>query len=694
MSAGERPRPPSRWRFILVAATAPLMIALLVGWTGAEYARSIAAQEEAARSFARERAQLRLLSAVKDAETAQRGFLLTGDAAFLAPYAPARATATRLRALPGVAPPAAARLIDVKFAELDRTIALYRAGDIAAARREVASGGGKRVMDRLRDEVAEDSAAERARTTERSAAFVQHRDDTYRLLAATGALFSVALLAIVLVLWRSRVDRYAVACAAHDVAERNAAILASTSDTLLIVDPGGAIEMVNDAGCALLGYPAAELERRDLATVLPLDGAGRGGDVHARIGLREGRPARGFLPEQPVRRRDGSEVIVDVTVGVMRVPDGDHLVLSLRDASERARAERAKDELISTVSHELRTPLTSVVGSLALLRAGTPDDWPPQARRLVDIADNNARRLIRLVNDMLDIDRIESGQLAIARDALDLRTIVAQAALDAEGLARSRNVTLRDRPSAAPVMVEGDGGRLLQVVTNLTSNAIHASREGGVVTLATRSEGGRAIVAVADRGPGVPTAVRPRLFRRFQSERASGGTGLGLAISREIVRRLDGTIWFEDRAGGGTRFVFDLPLLAVRSPAAAASGPLPVVLHVDDDPDLRETVAVALAGVATMLPAASLGAARAALHGGAPALALLDMEVVDGHGPELIPELVDRDGRALPIVILSGQTVPAEMAARAAVVLTKGRHDMADVVATVTRLLPARGAAA
>jgi PAS domain S-box-containing protein len=450
--------------------------------------------------------------------------------------------------------------------------------------------------------------------------------------------------------------------------------------------------MVNDAGCALLGYTAAELEHRDLATVLQL-GAGSG-DFHARIGLRDGRPAHDFLPDQPVRRRDGSEVTVDVTIGVMRAPDGDHLVLSLRDASGRVQVERAKDELISTVSHELRTPLTSVVGSLALLRAGTQGEWTPQARRLVEIADNNARRLIRLVNDMLDIDRIESGQLAMAHDALDLRAIVAQAALDAEGLARSRNVTLRDRPAAGPVMALGDGGRLLQVVTNLVSNAIHASREGGVVTLSTRIDGARAIVAVADRGAGVPLALRARLFHRFQSQRTSGGTGLGLAISREIVRRLDGTIWFEDRAGGGTRFAFDLPLIEAPGIAAAAPGALPVVLHVDDDPDLRETVAAALAGVATMLPAASLSAARAALRGGAPSLALLDMQVVDGHGPELIPELVDRDGRALPIVILSGQTVPAEMAARAAVVLTKGRHDMADVVATVRRLLPTKGGGA
>ncbi len=687
MTVAKRPRPPSRWRFVLVAAVTPLVLAVLVGWTGAEYTRSVAAQEAAARSVLRERSQMLLLSAVKDAETAQRGFLLTGDPAFLGPYAPARATTTRLRALPGVASPLAARLIDIKFAELDRTIALYRAGDIAAARREVASGHGKRIMDQLRDAVADDSVTERARSSERSAAFAHYRDEFYWLLTVTGAVSSMALLAIMIALWRSRWERYEAARVAHDVAERNAAILASTTDTLLIVNPSGSVEMVNDAGCALLGYTAAELEHRDLSTVLRL-GEGSG-DFHARIGLRGGRLVRSFLPDQAVRRRDGSAVIVDVSIGVMRVRDGDHLVLSLRDASERARIERAKDELISTVSHELRTPLTSVVGSLALLRAGVRSDWTPQAQRLIDIADNNARRLIRLINDMLDIDRIESGQLTMARDTLDVRAVVAQAALDAEGLARSRDVRLRNVPANTPVIALGDGGRLLQVVTNLLSNAIHASPGGANVTLSTYAAASRAVVSVADRGPGVPAALRQRLFRRFQSQRQDG-TGLGLAISREIVRRLDGSIWFEDRAGGGTQFLFDLPLIEPPDVVAAIDGALPVVLHLDDDPDLRETVAVALAGVATILPAASLSAARAALRGGAPSLALLDMQVVDGHGPELIPELVDGDGRALPIVILSGQDVPAVLAARAAVVLTKGRHGMADVVETVRRLLAAR----
>lgn len=694
MSAATRPRPPSRRRFLLAAALVPLLMAALIAWTDTEFARSLRLQATATRSFDRERAQVMLLSAVKDAETAQRGYLLTGNPAFLQPYAPARRLASGLRATEGVAAPEVAALIDTKFAELDRTLALFRAGRHDAARAAVADGEGRRVMDRLRAALARAGTRERALTAERRAAFARQRSELRLLLLATAAVLTLALAATLRSLWRSRCDAFDAALDAYEKGERNAAILRGTSDALLILNPSGTIEMINDAASALLGYTPEELERHDVATVLRI--AEGHGAFHERIGLDDGRLDRPFLADRVARHRDGSERHVDVAIGVMRVPSGDHLVLSLRDASERARIERAKDELISTIGHELRTPLTSVVGSLALLRGGAAVDLPPQAARLVDIADNNARRLIRLINDLLDIDRIESGQLAMARAPVDVREVVARAALDSDGLARSRDVVLADASADSPVPVEGDAGRLLQVVTNLVSNAIHASPAGATVTIAARVEAGRALIAVEDRGDGVPAAVRPRLFERFESGRVAThapASGLGLAISREIVRRHDGTIWFEDRDGGGTRFAFALPLAGSGvGDATASDAPLPLLLHLDDDPDVRETVAAALAGVARVLPAASLAMARALLRDGAPDVALLDMQVVDGHGPELAPELVDASGAPVPVVIYSGQAVPPALAARARIVLTKGRHDLPELVATVRRLLAERHA--
>jgi len=681
------PAPPSRWRFLLIATLTPLLLAALIGWTGVEHARSLEAQAEAARSFERERVLLLLMSAVKDAETAQRGLLLTGDRAFLAPYAPARARVERLLGAAGPAGRSLRPAIAAKFAELDATIALFERGDAAAMRREVASGRGKRIMDALRDAVAAAAAAERTRSAERSASFRRHRDDSYRLLEVSGALAGLILLGVILALWRSLSERHAAARAAHEAATRHAAILASTTDTLLIVTTGGTIETINAAGQDLLGYSAAELSARDLATVLPSRAGGD--DLRARFGAGA---ARGVFPDQVARRRDGSDVTVDVAIGVMHGPDGDRLVLSLRDASDRLRIARAKDELISTVSHELRTPLTSVVGSLALLRAADAGEWPPQAVRLVAIADNNARRLIRLIDDMLDVDRIESGQLTIARKPLDLRTITAQATLDGEGVAQRHAMTLVDVVAPAPVMVAGDVGRLLQVVTNLVSNAIHASVRGETVTLRTEVAGGRARVSVDDHGPGVPADLRSRLFDRFQSQRASGGTGLGLAIAREIVRRLDGTIWFEDRAGGGTRFAFDLPLLTDATGDAVGQAGTPLILHVDDDHDLCEAMTVALEDVATMICAKGLDAARADMRDRRPTLVLLDMALGDGTGAALIPELLDAGGQPIPLVLLTAADVPPEIARRATAVLVKGRHDLAAVVETIRRQLRELGA--
>lgn len=611
---------------IVVAVMTPLVVSLLIGWIGVEHARSLSAQAEAAQSFQRERALLTLSSAVTDADS--------------------RAAVERL-------------LVGVD----DAIAAAARAGDQAALRRMVAQA----------------VTAERARAADRLAGYAEHLDEGYRLLVIAGVLSSLVVLGIILALWRAQNGRHRAALAAHEVAERHAAILTSTADTLLIVTPHGKVEMINPAGIILLGYTADELERSDIFDVLRLG-----------LDLVGGEADRMFLSDQTVRHREGHDVIVDIAVGVMRRCEGNCFVLSLRDATERRRAEQAKDELISTVSHELRTPLTSLVGSLALLRAGEEDECSPSARRLIEIADNNAQRLIRLVDDILDIDRIGTGQLTIAREPLDLREIVAQAALDGEGLARRQNVRLNDAHAPGPLMVRGDAGRLLQVVTNLISNAIRASPADGEVTLRTYTSAGRAIVTVADRGTGIPQTMRSRLFHRFQSQRVAGGIGLGLAISREIVRRLDGSIWFEDRVDGGTRFLFALPLLPTRSLPPSPGPALPAILHLEDDADLRALVAVALSGIAHVIPASGLTEARRILGQGGLRLALLDMEVVDGHGPELIPDLIDDDGEPLPIVILSGEDVSAALAARAAAVLRKGHDDMETVSATVHRLLERR----
>jgi PAS domain S-box-containing protein len=564
-------RRPSRMRFVLLALLAPALLAALLVWLNQEYARSEALRAEAAASFDRRITLIQLLSSLKDAETAQRGFLLTGGVtAFLQPYEPARrAVAANLAAARRWRLPAdealLMRRIDTlvarKFAEMDRTIAAERSLGGQAAQAQVLRGNGKAIMDTLRRLVGAKIALEEQRSLSARRRFGERRAAT-QAAATGGGLLAILIVTILLVVgWRLRRERYDATIEAFEAAERNRTVLDSTVDAILILNPSGTIEAVNAAAISVIGYAPEELQRRDIATVIDL--APGEGSFHERIGLRDGQLDRSFLPNREVRRKDGSVLPVDVAMGVMLVPSGDHIVVSLRDISERRRLEQLKDDLMSTVSHELRTPLTSIVGSLGLLRAGSAGALPEAAARLVTIAENNSRRLIRLINDMLDIDRIETGTLEMQMEPIDLQSVVDHAVQGTEGLASAKGVTLALAKSDGPVIVRGDADRLLQVLTNLLSNAVRFTPAKGQVAVAVRcAENGSALVTVDDDGPGIPPEFRSRIFDRFERAQGEagqqGGAGLGLAISREIIQRHNGRIWFEDAPGGGARFAFAL----------------------------------------------------------------------------------------------------------------------------------------
>ncbi len=562
---------PSAVRFLFVAALVPLIVTALLAWLQTEYLRSERLREQAGRSYDRSIAQLMLLSRLKDAEAGESGYLLAGDPIFLARFRPAVVAVRRQLAADAIARdpdlprgylPVVSRLTERKLAEMATAIRLFDSGNPTAAHKIADGTVADGVMEDLRQVVGQMVAREQARTRERSAALsTQRKALRSTVLVVVGTLVILVFLFLA-ILWRLRQLRHWALVDALEAAERNAAVLESTVDAILILNPSGTIEMVNAAATAMLGYQPAELEGCDVGTVLQL--GPEAGSFHERIGLEDGLLRRPFLPDRAARHRTGQHLAVDVAMGVMRLPSGDHLVLSLRDISERKQVEEVKDELISTVSHELRTPLTSIVGSLGLLRAGAAGPVSAKAGRLVEIAESNSRRLIRLINDMLDIDRIESGRLEMARAPLDLCGVLKRACLDNEGLARLHRVTLRCRLPDRAVNVFGDGDRLLQVVTNLLSNAVNVSPAGAAVELDLAAGENRAMIRVEDRGPGIPATFRDRIFGRFEQASPSGdskGTGLGLAISREIVLRHEGAIWFEDRDGGGASFAVSLPLL-------------------------------------------------------------------------------------------------------------------------------------
>jgi signal transduction histidine kinase len=243
------------------------------------------------------------------------------------------------------------------------------------------------------------------------------------------------------------------------------------------------------------------------------------------------------------------------------------LLRALRYAGERKRLERLKDEFVSTVSHELRTPLTSIAGSLGLLMGKAAGIMPKAAERLLAIAHTNSVRLVRLVNDILDIEKLESGRVVFDFRRTQLRPLVEQTVEAMRGYAEGHRVKVRLEAAVAVDAVRADTDRLAQVVTNLLSNAIKFSSPGSEVVIAIEkdAEVSAVRITVRDHGPGISAEFRPRIFERFAqadatNTRRKGGTGLGLSIVKQIIDRLGGEIGFADAPGGGTIFHVDLPI--------------------------------------------------------------------------------------------------------------------------------------
>ena len=234
------------------------------------------------------------------------------------------------------------------------------------------------------------------------------------------------------------------------------------------------------------------------------------------------------------------------------------------DISERRAIEQLKNEFVSVVSHELRTPLTAIRGSLGLIAAGKTGLLPEKTKGMVDIAVQSTDRLVRLINDILDIEKIESGKMAFQLRPIALVPVVEQALESTRAYGERLGVTFSLDVRSGDVRVRGDVDRLTQVMANLLSNAAKFSPPKSDVAVTVSRINGKVRVAVRDRGPGIPDEFQGRIFQKFSQAdtsdtRQKGGTGLGLSISKAIVEKHGGTIYFETEKGAGTTFFFDLP---------------------------------------------------------------------------------------------------------------------------------------
>ena len=273
------------------------------------------------------------------------------------------------------------------------------------------------------------------------------------------------------------------------------------------------------------------------------------------------------------------------------------------DISELKRIDRMKSEFVSTVSHELRTPLTSIRGSLGLISGGVAGVLPDKVRGLVEIAKNNCERLIRLINDILDSEKIESGKMQFELRPMEMLPLLEQALADNQGFAAQHKVKLVRQAPRQALRANVDGDRLLQVMANLLSNAIKFSPAEGTVRVLLGRHAGRVRVEVGDDGPGIPDEFRKRIFQKFSQAdssdtRQKGGTGLGLNIVKAMLERMEGSIAFDSRVNVGTTFYFELPEWR-EAPAVTATMGLegvirPRILVCEDDSDVAQLIGMML----------------------------------------------------------------------------------------------------
>jgi len=333
----------------------------------------------------------------------------------------------------------------------------------------------------------------------------------------------------------------------------------SASDLIVSLDGDGRFLYMNPAACTALGYSleAARQLRIDQVLGAPnpefsaerLAGAVAAGPRHL---------------EAVLHSRSGAAIEVEGSVST-NVNDGRVLasLAILRDVTERRRVERMKRDFLAMVSHELRTPLTSMLGSLGLLRSGRLESRPEKTRELLEIAERNGERQLRLVNDLLDLQRLEAGELRFTLAPAPLDAIVEEAARGIAGLASTWRVQVQATTRDPGVSVMTDRERLNQVLYNLLSNAIKFSPPGAAVHLEARAMKDSVEFEVRDHGPGIPEEFRGRLFEKFSQAdvqgRRSGGSGLGLSISKRLVEGLGGSIRIDSDPQAGTVVTVGLP---------------------------------------------------------------------------------------------------------------------------------------
>ncbi|MGB9724477.1 MAG: GAF domain-containing protein, partial [Chloroflexia bacterium] len=480
----------------------------------------------------------------------------------------------------------------------------------------------------------------------------------------------------------------------QEEASKVRAILQSIADGVIVVDRENRIILANPASQQILGMAREELEGR-FTDELP--------------GLFQ--PGGLFAQENP--RFELMERYINVSSTPVITDAGETLgrVYVLRDITREVEADRAKSEFISTVSHELRTPLTSIKGYVDLILLGSVGEITPMQRNFLEVVRSNSNRLVDLINDLLDISRIETGRITLSPEPLSIFDVVEEVVESARAEIERKQLTLEVRVPPDLPLVHADRKRITQVLTNLVSNAYKYTREGGRVEISARCENGFLTVSVSDTGVGISKEDQKKLFTRFfradnPLRDEVGGTGLGLAISKSFVEMHGGKMWVESELNVGSTFSFSLPLTQPPAgrreereevrPAGTAAVPGARILVVDDEPNITELLRYQLERAGYRVYTARRGEeALAIARQEHPDLITLDILMAGMDGQKVLERLkADERTADIPVVIISIVAEKENLMALGAVDFLPKPLEEAELLLTVGRILGRPGESA
>lgn len=454
---------------------------------------------------------------------------------------------------------------------------------------------------------------------------------------------------------------------------RQRSIIENMVDGLITIDSKGCIDSVNPAAIDMFGYRENEMVGRNVKMLMPEPYHSEHDAYLEDYNQTHMKKIIGIGREVEAQTKKGDIFPIELTVSEIKLDDEPLYIGLVRDITERKKMDKMKNEFISTVSHELRTPLTSIRGSLGLISGGAVGELPPAALEMLRIASNNTERLLLLINDILDIQKIESGQMVFKFKNLKLMPFLEQVLEDnaAYGDEYKVKFVIAQQVSDAQVYVDKD--RMKQVMANLLSNAAKFSPDNDTIEISVAHHKDRTIrISVTDHGPGIPEDFQPKLFEKFtQSDssdtREKGGTGLGLSITKMIIEQHGGRIGFVSHEGVGTTFYVELPEMMPAlddGKEQASVGRLKVrhnacILIVEDDRDIAALIRRMLAEAGYNSDIAyDVKQARKFLQEkpGQYRALTLDLVLPDEDGFSLLKSLrEDANTQDLPVVIVSAE---------------------------------------